>query len=1111
MYKRQAQVSITEDTSAQILTSTAGDNGTPADVTIGGEGTDVTVTIDSARSGLVLDSDNTLTLQDTVSANNIDGATGVEIQGGNVGAYTQSGTISILEDFEPENTDDDVFEDGGFAEGSGRTGILISGASPFQGNVELTSTSSILVEGNDSFGINLANTPMMTDGFTGNISTSGQISVVGDRSTGINLASNITGDVNNAGTISVRGTDSEAFVVSGDIDGGLVSSGALSSSGFRFTTRPVFAADLSDAGREDLSAEDLQESGSALNVSGNISGGIFLDQVFVDAPAGEDGTVPTDDDGNVAQVFSGQSTILQQGSAPAVVIAGDGAPIEIGLVAAITDDTLEGFDPDLQFGFINEGDINADGIFDDVDATALSISNARIEGGISNSGSIEVETFRAANPTDLSDGDAIARAIVIGNQGIADEINNSGLIQVTANESADEVFFDRTNIIAPRDLLAVAVDVEAGASVTEIVNTSGISATVDGREGTAIAIRDRSGTIQQLDNSGAILTFGNNSDPLEEEETNFNLVAVDFSTTTNDITINQFANEETGNLPLITGDILLGSGDDTLSSTAGFVLGDIDFGGGNDSLSLSGGTAFSGGIQNSDNLALSVTEGSSLSVSSAEPIQVSEAFFDDTSVFRPIVNGATGEASSLVSSGDVTFESGATISPTLESIIGAETLSDPISFTIASADNLTIGDLTTLSTGETPFLFNTNVGLSDADPNTLVVTLDLRDPLASIADGGLGLDQVQAAAFGSVVDGQFESGAIIDALTSVPALGNAFANITEASEFNAALNQILPEFSGAARQFVLANVDGAVGAVSSHLDSARRSPEKSGGAWLQEFFYFADRELAGQSEQYRGDGFGFAGGLDTAFGPFHAVGVSAGFASTEIEDVIGIDGPLNVTTYQLGTYAGFEKNGFNFDVFGGGGVSDFEQDRLVSIGNFSGQADSEWQGVHANASFRAGYELPVGEKFWVRPSVSVDYLYLNEEGRTETGTEGVRLRVNGRNSQTAAATALLNIGTSFQGRRTWIRPSLRVGYRNEFVSDPLETTFSFQGLTGSNGDLFDSELARLRAFAFPDDGVLLGFTLAAGSQFSSFGFDFDSDIRDGFIRHTGRIVVRLLF
>ena len=201
------------------------------------------------------------------------------------------------------------------------------------------------------------------------------------------------------------------------------------------------------------------------------------------------------------------------------------------------------------------------------------------------------------------------------------------------------------------------------------------------------------------------------------------------------------------------------------------------------------------------------------------------------------------------------------------------------------------------------------------------------------------MDAVQAAAFGNIVDGQFQNGAVLEALSSVSSLGNAFANITEAGEFNAAVNQVLPEFSGAAKQFLLANVDGAVGAVGSHLDSARRSPEKSGGAWIQEFFYFADRERAGLSEQYRGEGFGFSGGLDTAFGPFHAVGVNVGFASTEIEDVVGIDEDLNVTTYQLGTYAGFEKNGFSLDVFGGGGISEFEQNRRVSIGDFFGSSE----------------------------------------------------------------------------------------------------------------------------------------------------------------------------
>ena len=361
----QAQVSITEDTSAQILTSTAGDDGGASDVTIDSA---ATVTIDSGRSGVILDSDNALVLDGTVAAQDIDGATGVELQGGNVGSYTQTGSISILESTVEENTDDDPFADGAFAQGSGRTGILISGASPFQGNVELAATSVISVEGNDSFGVNLANTPLMTEGFTGNLTTGGQISVLGDRSVGVNLGSNITGDVTNSATISARGTDSEAFVVSGDIDGGFVSSGVISNSGFRFTTRPAFGGDLSNTGREDLSAEDLRQAGSALNISGNISQGILLDQVFIET-VGADGEVVTDEDGNTLFTLAAQSAITQQGSAPAILIGSDGAPIAVGLVAQITDPDDENFNSDLQFGFINQGTVSASGVFDDVNAT----------------------------------------------------------------------------------------------------------------------------------------------------------------------------------------------------------------------------------------------------------------------------------------------------------------------------------------------------------------------------------------------------------------------------------------------------------------------------------------------------------------------------------------------------------------------------------------------------------------------------------------------------------------------------------------------------------------------------------------------------------------------
>ena len=217
-FTAQAQVVITEDTDQQIRTSTAGPNSEPADVILGDdpdtEEVERTPTItgtgaidaDNRNPALVLDSSNSLRNgANIVIEEGAEGSVGVELQGGADRSYIQTGSVSLTEDFTPENTDDDPFTDGGFAQGSGRTGILISGASPFEGNIELAAGSEITVEGNDSFGINLANTPMMTDGLTGNLLTAGQITMLGDRSAGVNIASNVTGNVTNEGNIAIRG------------------------------------------------------------------------------------------------------------------------------------------------------------------------------------------------------------------------------------------------------------------------------------------------------------------------------------------------------------------------------------------------------------------------------------------------------------------------------------------------------------------------------------------------------------------------------------------------------------------------------------------------------------------------------------------------------------------------------------------------------------------------------------------------------------------------------------------------------------------------------------------------------------------------------------------
>ena len=1059
-----AQTVIDADQDTPVTTEDSGD------VTID---TGITISTTTTGPAVTLNSDNTIVNSGVISIEDVDNATAVEIQGGNTGSYTQSGAITILEDFTPADLDDDLVPDEPFASGTGRTGILISGASPFVGNVTLESTSSVIVEGNNSYGIRLAETA----GLTGNLSALGGIGVTGNDSVGVSLESRIIGELALGGNISTNGTNTSAVSITGDIDGGFSSQGAITNTGFRFTTRPNLT------GRELIDEDDLGQAAAAVNINSNISGGVLFDQVI---------TTTTDEAGVETSILTSIPSVTQFGNAPAILIDGLGTPIAIGRVSAITDPEDENFDGTLIYGFINEGALSAAGVFNDINSTTFEVRDATIEGGISNTGSLTAASFRSGDDgtVDVDGFTGLAQVIVIGNGAIAEAINNTGIISASVTEDIDQVFLDTDNIVAARNITAVAINIEEGAEVSSLNNSGAISAIVTGRNGEVVAIRDSSGTLLNVVNTGSISALSANSDANGAEVTSFTQTALDLSANTAGVTLVQNLAEDTDltdtitpTAPFIIGDVLLGSGNDTVEITSGSVIGAVAFAGGENSLSISGGSLVSGAITSEGgSVALSVSD-SSLTNLAGTPLSVSTASFDSTSAYNPSLDGATGQASTLVASSDINFADGAQINPILSNIIG----STSNTFTIANAANLNIeGDLETLSGSLSPFLYNTTYSFDGNDQNSLLVTLDLRET------SELGLDNVQTAFFNSA----------FEALGSNAALGDAFVNLTDSSSFNQSFNQLLPEFAAAGRQFIVANVDGAVGAVGAQLDNARRSQDRPGGVWIEEFAYFADRELAGLSEQYRGSGFGFNAGIDTEIGPFHAVGLTAGFASTEIESVIDNDEPLDLVTIQVGAYAGYQTGGLGVEALAGFGYNDFESDRNVTVGNFTGTSSGDWSGTHINGSLRAGYDYDIGETFFVRPAASLDYLRLSENSYTEESSSGIGLEIDDRDSESGSATAMLNFGAQFFGKRTWIRPSLRVGYRNDFINDSVITTGRFVG--GTTPFTIESE-------EFPSDGFLLGLTIAAGSEFSSFSFDLDSDIRDGFIRHTGRIVLRLLF
>ena len=1087
----QAQVIINDDRTDAVET-----NG--EDVTIENEGT---ITIDTTGPALVLNSNNNIINSGSITIEDVNDAIGVSLEGGENRNYTQSGSINVNETFEVASTDSDPATDGPFAEGSGRTGILISGSSPFEGNVELTSTSSINIEGTDSFGINLTNTSINQEGLIGDLFTGGAITVRGARSTAININSGITGDFTNTGTINGQGEDIKGINIEADIQGGFVNSAGVSVTGYRSLGRPTISESFSSNSREQITAEDLFQAGSAITIRANISEGIHFDDGINDV-LDDNGNQTFDSDGNVIRSSDTPSTVVQNGSAPAILIGDTENSILIGSVAQISDPNDPLYESNLQYSFVNQGGIQSNGLYDDIDATALSINNAILSQGINNTGQMTATAYVA--PQELTDsdgnsltpGDGQARVIVLSTNTIADTLDNSGVILASSSEAIDLVYNDLTNVLPSRHVLATAIDIDTTSTINEINNTGSISSVLVGRQGTAYAIRDQSGSLSSVTNTGTIGAVGTTSDPTGNESINFTLVAIDASQNIDGFTFMQsraIEDNSSSNFtpadPNIFGDIRLGIGNDWVGSSAGNIRGDIDFNLGNDSFYLTGGSFFQGAINNQDGLILGVSDNSTMALTEAEIISITSASFDGTSTFSPVLNGNDGTSSTLQASGNVVFETGATIVPTLTNVVGI----NQTAFTVASAGGqLTVGDLATLSSSETPFLFNTSY---DVVGNDLVITLQLRD------SSELGLDQVQSSAYAPA----------IQALRNNTELGDAFANITTEREFNSAFNQVLPEFSAAARQFVLANVDGAIGAVANHLDSVRRSPDKPGGAWLQEFAYFADRSLSGLSEQYRGAGFGISTGLDTSLGPFHAVGVNLGFASTEIEDVLGIDEPLDVITIQGGAYAGWASGSLGIETYLGGGFNDFEQNRRVRINSYSGEAQGDWSGVHINSSARIGYDIDINDKYWIRPTLSLDYLRLSEKSYTETGDKGIALDVDKRTSESGSATAMFNLGAKFQGKRTWIKPSIRLGYRYELINNPIKTSYRYANLTNSAGEIFNSDTAQLQSLLFPDSGFIIGLSVAAGSIYSSIGFDLDSEIREGFIRHTGRVVVRLLF
>ncbi|MBB3035434.1 autotransporter outer membrane beta-barrel domain-containing protein [Alteriqipengyuania lutimaris] len=1011
----------------------------------------------TSGSAIVVDSDHDVTSEGKIVVTNADGASGIETTGDRQANIVNSGTITIDETYTPTDVDKDKDLDGPFAVGTDRAGIRVRG--DLTGNI--VNSGKIAVEGNDSAGIRVAgaiNAKVVHDGET---------SVLGDRSVGIEL-NDVTGDVRLAGTVAAVGEDAVAARFAGDLGGTLVVQGAIGSTGYRSTTAP---GDTSK-----LDADDLLQGGSAILVEGDVAKGIR----FAVAPADANKDDPDEDKDGIEDAKEGNAKITSYGAAPAVVIGAGDRDIAIGALPA----TGTGF------GIIVDGSIAGAGVYSGVEGNGMLLGgrggNVAIAGGVAVNGSVSATSK-----------DRDATALRFGAGATTPELRNAGSIAAT---SAGGEGIDTT-----------ALSIDAGATLPYVRNSGEIKATASNAAGAATAIVDRSGTLRLVENSGQISATG------AKAGTGRN-IAIDLTSVVAGAVVRQTVVGSGVTAPGIKGDILFGSGADRLELLDGTGTGDVSFGAGVDRMVLSGDAAFSGkanfggqadelslagtssftgqadfasgaglialsdkalfkgGLIASENVAVTL-DGGTLDLTS--PATIASLAVGKSGVVVATLSKDPAVGSGLTVTGNASFADGAKLKLRLTDIAKAEG-----SYTVIEAGSLSgAGDLES-DAALVPFMYDAALAVDQA-AGLVSVDIDRK------ATDELGLNRAQTSAYD----------ALYSALSEDEDVAGVFLGITEGDAFKAAVAQTLPDHAG-----------GAFDGLSLGMRTfARRlatpqGPFKSDRKLnvVVDFAGWDSSKDEGETAQYDLDGLGFSGGaeLTTGLGTLGATATWLWNRHDTLAENSLVSNSYEGAAYWRGTwgaFSGFARGSYSFADFKGARYFD----GMNGEDAVSRTIEGEWSGNAA--SFIGGASLETGSQFFFfRPSVTIDYIRLSEDGYVETGGgDALDLTVEERTSDELAINAGSAVGFDLLGMRrgddNWLRIEVEGGWR-EILSGELGATTArfgdgdaftltpdartsgwFARLRGVGGDAFYTIAGELSA---EERNEQIGYALRASLRFS---------------------------
>ena len=950
------------------------------------------------------------------------------------------------------------------------SGIRVLGLGTFTGNITNDFGGGVVVTGNSSFGVSV-----FTD-MIGDITNSGSIQVTGKSAFGIMTTGHITGDIVTSGSIIASNHQGTGVYIGGGLDGTFTNAGNIgvgtdsqltSPDGFNFERLPALL------GR------------NGVWIASDITGGILLQG---------NGFTLNEQAANPAEAALApftDSTINVFGQGPGFIVT-PGGPSN-----AVNDITIGALAGENGFSIVNRGNIVVSGAQGGVSAIGFDVEGV-VSGGTTYTSSLTGGFWNDGGDIRVSTQDATATALRIGDHGIVASFLNDGEIAAFTADSTSRTVDD---FIGELGGSGYGLVVESLGSLSSFENSGEILVDVAGPNSSAYGVLDHSGTLTSFTNSGTINT-------IVPDGSSGVTVAVDLSSNTSGTSFTN-SGEITGDVLLgagnqvvaisggtVTGDLIFqagntNSGNSSLTMDGGSITGRVNLGTGSNSVSLSNGAILNGGLVQTGGSAELIVNQSELLLLSTSPLQTTSANFSGGSTLTFNIAGESQPdgVSILDSSGQVSIDADTQVFASISGIIDeAET------YTIIQANSLTVGaPLSDIVTVSNSFMNDIAFSLDPLNSNAIQVTVDRK----SAED--LGLGQNFSAIYNSFAT----------ALNSDTPVAAALSSLQTQEEFRAGMLQLLPDTSGATLQAALNNQDMGTGMIRRRLVAVAKSglPNHAqgdvAGFWAQALGGFAEQDAKGEQAGFSVWGLGIAIGADMPVSDNAHVGVSFMESWQSASLKVASNSPVEFFTTQLSAYGRHQNERFYSQAILTAAYNTYESMRQIEFGGLERMATGKWNGYQFGASVETGTFFN-WNLYQFAPYVRGAYTNVQENGYTETlGGDGINLVVGDKKADSVRGSLGFTFDRDFPiFYDSFVEAEFRANYTRDIINDPFSLTADFVA-----GDTPFTVISNKRN----PNRINMGFGIAHKDSYSSVSVDYDTEISSDYMSHTAALTMRFRF